>query len=87
MLPLASAACGSRPEPPPPDVPPPVAAPEVAADLRVCFAGLAVIPDRDLSVADVERLWKDDRKRAAAMARCGVRLLAWIDAVLPAVAR
>lgn len=85
MLPLAFAACSKPPEAPAPALPSPVAAPEVPADLRLCFVGLTDVPDRALTAGDVERLWKDDRKRAAAMARCGRRLLAWIDAVLPGV--
>lgn len=85
-LPLAFAAC-AKPPSPVPDVAPPVAAPEVPADLRLCFTGLVDVPDRALTAGDVERLWKDDRKRGAAMARCGQRLLAWIDAVLPGLAR
>lgn len=80
MLPIVSAACANRPPSPPPKPPPP---PEVPADLRVCFGGLTEVPDRDLTVGDVERLWKDERKRSAAKTRCGERLLAWIDAILP----
>ncbi len=53
--------------------------PALPADIRVCFVGLAAIPDRDLTVADVERLWKDDRRRSAAMRRCGLRVIVWYD--------
>lgn len=47
------------------------------ADIQSCFRGAANIPDRALSVADVEALWKQDRIRAVAEAQCGKRLLEW----------
>lgn len=54
--------------------------PEIPADIRACFreSGVA-IPDRDLTVGDVERLWKTDRVRLVVMRRCGVRLVAFYD--------
>lgn len=52
--------------------------PGVPADIQACFRHSAVaIPDRALTVADVESLWKQDRVRLAAMRRCGARILAW----------
>lgn len=72
---LLLAGCARSVEPPPggiPDIPP---------DIRACFRGVVDVPDRDLTVAEVERLWKQDRVRAAASARCGARLIAWVDAL------
>lgn len=37
------------------------------------------IPDRALTVGDVERLWKTDRVRVVVMQRCGGRLIALYD--------
>lgn len=52
--------------------------PTVPADIQACFRKAAVtIPDRALSVADVESLWKQDRIRLVAMRNCGNRFLAW----------
>lgn len=55
--------------------------PSAPGDIVACFdePGLSRIPDRDLTVADVERLWAQDRLRAIALQRCGERLLAWFD--------
>jgi hypothetical protein len=52
--------------------------PPVPADIQACFVGVIDIPDRDLTVADVERLWKADRVRSLAQQKCGTRLLAWV---------
>ena len=49
------------------------------SDIQVCFRGAASIPDRALSIAEVETLWKQDRIRAVVQARCGTRLLAWYN--------
>lgn len=69
-------------------VPPPAAIlPEPPSDLRTCFVGVVDIPVRDLTVADVERLWKQDRVRSAAMQRCGLRLLKWIDELREGLAK
>lgn len=52
--------------------------PAVPADIQACFRKAAVtLPDRALSVADVESLWKQDRTRLVAMRLCGNRFLAW----------
>lgn len=59
--------------------PPTDALPDIPPDIRTCFRGVVDIPDRDLTVADVERLWKQERVRASVMARCGKRLIVWID--------
>lgn len=57
--------------------------PEAPGDIVSCFdvPGLSRIPDRALTVADVERLWAQDRLRAIALQRCGARLLEWFDNV------
>jgi len=68
--------------------PPPAAlVPEPPADIRACFVGVVDIPVRDLTVAEVERLWKQDRIRAVAMQRCGQRLLTWIDELREGLAK
>jgi hypothetical protein len=59
-------------------VPPKTSLPPVPADIQACFVGVVDIPDRDLMVADVERLWKADRVRSLAQQKCGKRLLAWV---------
>jgi hypothetical protein len=52
--------------------------PPAPADIVRCFRqGGATIPDQDLTIAEVERLWKSDRLRAAVMQRCGKRFVAW----------
>jgi hypothetical protein len=52
--------------------------PPAPADIQACFRQSGVfIPDRALTVAEVESLWKQDRIRIAVMQRCGNRLLAW----------
>lgn len=52
--------------------------PGVPADIQACFRKAAVtIPNRALTVADVESLWKQDRVRFVAMRQCGNRFLAW----------
>jgi hypothetical protein len=53
--------------------------PDVPGDISRCFNGAAVgnVPDRDLTVEEVERLWKSDRVRAVVSQRCGKRFVAW----------
>lgn len=54
--------------------------PPVPADLQKCFRESGVVvSDRDLTVADVESLWKIDRFRIVVMRKCGQRLIAWYD--------
>lgn len=54
------------------------ALPTVPADIQSCFRqGAVAIPDRALTVADVESLWKKDRVRIAVQRSCGQRFLAW----------
>jgi hypothetical protein len=58
------------------------ALPEVPADIKVCFRKAVVdIPHRDLTVSDVESLWKKDRIRNVVMRRCGTRFLAWYESL------
>jgi hypothetical protein len=47
------------------------------SDIQTCFRGAANIPDRALTMAEVETLWKQDRIRSVVEAKCGKRLLAW----------
>jgi hypothetical protein len=47
------------------------------ADIQACFRGAANLPDKALSVSEVESLWKQDRVRVVVQQRCGLRLLAW----------
>lgn len=68
--------------------PPPAALiPETPADLRGCFVGVVDIPDRPLTISEVERLWKNERLRAVAQQRCGLRLLKWIDELREGLAK
>jgi hypothetical protein len=56
-----------------------LAAPELPAlprDLQNCFGHLVDIPDRDLTVQEVEKLWANERIKSARKTRCGQRLLA-----------
>lgn len=39
------------------------------------------LPDKDLTIAEVEALWKVDRYRLAVNKRCGVRLLQWYESL------
>lgn len=72
------AGCGLSADRPVPQ--PKTGLPKVPADLRACFEAEGVdIPDRDLNAGEVERLWKEDRRKGVAWQRCGRRLLAWID--------
>ena len=57
--------------------PPGTRLPAIPADIRTCFKGVVEIPDRDLTVGDVEKLWKQDRVRAVVSQRCGTRLVGW----------
>jgi hypothetical protein len=47
------------------------------ADIQTCFRGAANIPDRALTMSEVEALWKQDRVRVVVEQKCGTRLLAW----------
>ncbi|OYX87479.1 MAG: hypothetical protein B7Y75_02055 [Azorhizobium sp. 35-67-5] len=73
VLPLAACDPSNR-------SPPTAGLPPVPADLRICLsAGPADVPDTALSVGEVERGWKQDRRTQAAVRRCGQRLAAWYD--------
>jgi hypothetical protein len=76
MLPLALiatllAACG------PSDKEAASALPYAPADLQHCFREAVGVPDKALTVAEVESLWKQDRVRLAINKRCGERMIAW----------
>lgn len=52
--------------------------PDVPSDIQTCFRqGAVIVPERALSVADVESLWKKDRVRLAVERSCGKRFLSW----------
>jgi uncharacterized lipoprotein YmbA len=56
--------------------------PTVPADIQTCFRRSAVtMPDRALTISDVESLWKQDRIRIVAMRNCGKRLLDWYESL------
>jgi hypothetical protein len=55
--------------------------PPVPSDIAACFRGVVDVPDRDLTVGDVERLWSQDRLRAVAMRQCGERLIEWHESI------
>jgi hypothetical protein len=54
------------------------------ADLQHCFRDAVGIPDRALTVSEVEELWKQDRIRLIVDKRCGERMQAWYSIALPA---
>ena len=52
--------------------------PAIPADIQMCLRQSGItLPNRQLTVAEVEELWKQDRLRIVVMRRCGDRLLAW----------
>jgi hypothetical protein len=53
--------------------------PTVPADIQACFRtnGPVKVPQKALTVAEVESLWKEDRVRAVVLRKCGDRFLAW----------
>jgi hypothetical protein len=53
------------------------ALPYAPADIQSCFREAVGIPDRALTKAEVESLWKQDRLRVKINALCGKRMLAW----------
>jgi hypothetical protein len=56
--------------------------PPVPGDIQACFRqGPGVIPDRALSIYDVESLWKQDRIKVVVMQKCGARLISWYNAL------
>uniref|UniRef100_E6VL48 Lipoprotein n=1 Tax=Rhodopseudomonas palustris (strain DX-1) TaxID=652103 RepID=E6VL48_RHOPX len=55
--------------------------PYVPAEFQTCFRGVAGVPDKALSVSEVEALWKLDRVRSVAQQRCGKRFLAWYESL------
>ena len=57
--------------------PPPSQLPYPPAEFQTCFRGVVGVPDKALTVSEVEALWKIDRVRAAAEQRCGARFYAW----------
>jgi hypothetical protein len=67
------AACG------PSDNSTPGQLPYAPAEFQSCFRGAVGVPDKALTVAEVEALWKQDRVRLVASQRCGARFSAWYE--------
>jgi hypothetical protein len=60
--------------------PPATPLPPLPTDLKSCLKGAGVnIPDRALTVGEVEKLWVKDRLRIVIMRKCGVRVVAWYE--------
>jgi hypothetical protein len=79
VLLVALTACAKAPAPTPIVVKTNLIA--IPADLRKCVETSGVdIPDRALTIAEVERLWKQDRVRIAVLRGCAKRALAFYDA-------
>jgi hypothetical protein len=55
--------------------------PYAPADIQSCFREAVGVPDRALTVAEVESLWKQDRFRLAVNRMCGQRMLAWYNSL------
>jgi hypothetical protein len=53
--------------------------PYVPAEFQTCFRGTVGIPNKALTVAEAEALWKIDRIRLIASQRCGARFNEWYD--------
>jgi hypothetical protein len=52
--------------------------PAVPSDIQTCFRSAPVnVPDKALSVAEVEALWKSDRVRLVVANKCGKRFSEW----------
>lgn len=65
------AACGTPDSAPAPVDPIPQITPALAADILACYAqDLTPVPDRDLSVSEVERIMKSDGKVFFAVKLC-----------------
>jgi hypothetical protein len=76
---VALTGCASKPAPTPVIVRTNLIA--IPADLRKCVETSGVdIPDRALTIAEVEKLWKQDRVRIAVLRNCAKRALAFYDA-------
>jgi hypothetical protein len=60
--------------------PPATPLPPLPTELKSCLKGAGVtIPDRELTVGEVETLWAKDRLRIVIMRKCGVRVVAWYE--------
>lgn len=57
-----------------------VSLPPVPTDIKTCFreAGI-VVPHKDLTQAEIESLWKNDRLRLKVQNKCGKRFLTWYE--------
>lgn len=60
--------------------PPNTLLPDVPPRLRACFGRYGVdLPDRPLTVGEIERFWKTDRRSVAILRACGNDLIGWYD--------
>jgi hypothetical protein len=70
---LALTACVESASPPPATPLPPL-----PTELKSCLKGAGVtIPDRELTVGEVEKLWAQDRLKIVVMRKCGARVVSW----------
>lgn len=55
--------------------------PTVPADIQACFRDAAgtAIPNRALTVAEIESLWKTDRVQVVVLKKCGTRFINWYN--------
>ena len=55
--------------------------PTVPADIQACFRtnGPVKVPQKALTIAEVESLWKDDRLHEVVLRKCGNRFLNWYN--------
>lgn len=55
--------------------------PTVPADIQTCFRtnGPVKVPQKALTIAEVESLWKEDRVRQVVLRKCGDRFLNWYN--------
>jgi hypothetical protein len=58
--------------------PPATPLPPLPVELKSCLKGAGVtIPDRELTVGEVEKLWAQDRLKIVVMRKCGARVVSW----------
>lgn len=57
--------------------------PMAPTDIQSCFRtnGPVKMPQKALTIAEVESLWKEDRIRAVVLRKCGDRFVKWYDSL------
>lgn len=56
--------------------------PGVPSDIQACFRdGPVAVPNKALTVSDVESLWKEDRIRLVVSQKCGKRFQSWYNSL------